>query len=417
MRRAVITGFGVISPVGNGKDQFWTALCEGRSGVDRLKAFDPIHFTSHVAGEVKNFNPEDYISKKQVRRMDLFTQFAMAASELAIQDSGLDVSTINQERAGVMVGSGIGGLQTIEDQVRKYDQLGPEKGPGRISPFLIPMLITNIAGGEIAIRFGFKGPNFCVVTACATATHSIGEAFRMIQRGDADVFLAGGTEAAITELGFGGFCAARAMTTKHNDQPQKASRPFDGDRDGFVMAEGAGVIVLEELEHALARNANIYAELIGYGLSDDANHITAPAPGGEGGARCMKMAIKDAGIEPTDVDYVNAHGTSTELNDKFETQAIKSVFGNHAYKLAVSSIKSMTGHMLGAAGGAEAGATALMIKEGIITPTINQEVKDSECDLDYVPNEARKQSINIAISNSFGFGGHNACIVLKRFDG
>jgi 3-oxoacyl-[acyl-carrier-protein] synthase II len=412
MRRVVMTGFGIVSPLGNTKEEFWQGLREGRSGVDTLKAFDTTAFSSSVAGEVKNFDPLHFITKKQVRRMDEFTQFGMAAAEMAVEDADLDLSKLDLERSGVLVGSGIGGLKTIEKQVIKYQTSGPSK----ISPFLIPMLITNIVGGEIAIRFGFKGPNFCVVTACATATHSIGESFRMIQRGDADLFLAGGAEAAITELGFGGFCAARALSTAYADEPQKASRPFDKNRDGFVMSEGAAVVIIEELEHALKRNAHIYAEITGYGLSDDANHITAPSPGGEGAARCMKLALQDAGIEAEEVDYINAHGTSTHMNDKFETQAIKTVFGDHAHNLCVSSIKSMTGHMLGASGAAEAGSIGLMMQDGIIVPTINQEESDPECDLDYVPNVARKQQIQIATSNSFGFGGHNACLVFKKFN-
>ncbi len=419
MRRVVITGFGVISPLGNEKGQFFKNLCEGRSGIDQLKTFDTSGFSSTVAGSVKDFDPVQYISKKKIRRMDEFTQYAMAASVMAYDDANLEGASIDLNRAGVMVGSGIGGLKTVEDQVIKYYEIEkehPGKGPSKISPFLIPMLITNIAGGEIAIRFGFKGPNFCVVTACATATHSIGEAYRMIQRDDADLFLTGGTEAAITELGFGGFCALRAVSTAYNDDPTRASRPFDANRDGFVMAEGAAVLVLEELEHAVKRGASLYAEVIGYGLSDDANHITAPAPEGDGAARSIQMSLRDAKIDCTEVDYINAHGTSTQLNDKFETQAIKSVYGEHAYKLAISSLKSMTGHMLGASGGVEAAATAMMLKEGIITPTINYETPDPECDLDYIPNQSRKQDIRIATSHSFGFGGHNACLVFKRIE-
>ena len=420
MRRVVITGFGVVSPLGNDKDVFFESLVEGKSGVGRLTSFDPEGFSSTIAGEVKDFDPRQFLAPKKIRRMDDFTQYAVAASMLAYEDAGLKDASLDLTRAGVLVGSGIGGLKTIEKQVVKFhevEKVDALKAPSKISPFLIPMLITNIAGGEIAIEFGFKGPNFCVVTACATASHSIGESFRMIQRNDADLFLAGGTEAAITKLGFGGFCALRAVSSRFNDEPTKASRPFDANRDGFVMAEGAGVLVIEELEHALKRSAPIYAEITGYGLSDDAAHITAPDPNGAGAAQSIRMALNDANLVPEDVDYINAHGTSTPMNDKFETKAIKSVYGDYAYKLAVSSMKSMTGHMLGAAGAVEAGATAMMLNKGIITPTINYETVDEECDLDYVPNKARKQNISIATSHSFGFGGHNACLVLKKFEG
>ena len=409
--RVVITGLGVVSPIGNNKEEFWDSLCKGVSGVDRLKAFDPTDFSCKIAAEIKNFDSEKYFNKKEIRRMDYFVQYAIASAIMAVEDSGLDLDKIDKDRAGVIVGSGIGGLKVIEDQYSIYK----EKGPSRLSPFLIPMLIVNMAPGEISIRLGFKGPNSCPVTACATGTHSIGDAFKVLQRGDADIMLAGGTEAAITPLGFGGFCAARAVSTGYADTPKKASRPFDKNRDGFVMAEGAGVIVMETLEHAKARKAKIYAEVAGYGMTGDAYHITCPAPGGEGAARCMKIAIHDAGLKPTDIDYINAHGTSTALNDKFETCAIKSVFGDYAYKVAISSTKSMTGHMLGAAGAVEIIATALMIKNSIIIPTINYETPDPECDLDYVPNTPRKQEVNVGMSNSLGFGGHNATVVLRKF--
>ncbi|OED34912.1 beta-ketoacyl-[acyl-carrier-protein] synthase II [PVC group bacterium (ex Bugula neritina AB1)] len=420
MRRVVITGFGVVSPVGEGKDDFFKNICRGHSGISLLDYFDTSGFPSKIAGTLKNFDPEKYISKKQVKRMDEFSHYAMAAGMLAYDDSRLGDASLNMDRAGVLVGSGIGGIKTIEQEVRKYAENEEKKkgfGFSRISPFLIPKLITNIASGEIAIKFGFRGPNFCIVTACATASHSIGEAFRIIRDDDADLFLAGGSESAISELGFGGFCALRAVSTDYNDAPEKASRPFDAKRDGFVMAEGAGVLVVEELEHALKRNAPIYAEIVGYGLSDDASHITAPAPKGEGAARSIRMSLNKAGLQPEEVDYINAHGTATVMNDHFETEAIKSVYGEHAYRLAVSSIKSMTGHMLGAAGAVEAGATLMMMQNDIIAPTTNYENPDPNCDLDYVPNKARKQKIKVATSHSFGFGGHNACLVFKAFEG
>jgi 3-oxoacyl-[acyl-carrier-protein] synthase II len=402
---------GVISPIGNNLDDFWKALCNGESGVDSLKAFDTSGFSCKISGEIKNFDPSKFFDKKHIRRMGLFAQYALASAIMAVDHSGLNLDSIDHDRAGVVVGSGIGGLKIIESEHRKY----LEKGPSKISPFLIPMLIVNIVSGEISIKFGFKGPNTCPVTACATGTHSIGDAFKIIQRGDADIIIAGGTEAAITPLGFGGFCSARALSTKRNSEPAKASRPFDGDRDGFVMAEGAGIVVLENLEHAKKRKAKIYAEVAGYAMTGDAYHITAPAPGGIGSAKCLTNAVKDAGLKMEDIDYINAHGTSTYFNDKNETAAIKTAFGDHAKKLAISSIKSMTGHMLGAAGAAEFIATVKMLEHGIITPTINYENPDPECDLDYVPNKARKQNIKTAISNSLGFGGHNAAIVLKRY--
>jgi len=408
-KRVVITGIGVISPIGNSKDAFWKSLLEGKSGVDKLTCFDASEFSSQIAAEVRDFDPSLFIAPKQIRRMDRFVQFAVSAAKMAAQDSGIDISKEDPYRVGTVLGSGIGGLHTIENQVNVYR----DKGPSRLSPFLIPMLIVNMAPGQVSIDLGLKGPNSCVATACASGNHAIGDAFRIIQRGQADAMVTGGTEGCITPVGFGGFCAAKALSTR-NDDPQHASRPFDRDRDGFVMGEGAGLIILEELEHAKKRGANIYAEIIGYGMTSDAYHMTAPHPDGEGATKAMQYALEDAAINPEDVDYVNAHGTSTKLNDKIETMAIKKVFGDHAYKLAISSTKSMTGHLLGAAGGVEAIASCLTIKEGLIAPTVNYENKDPDCDLDYVPNKTREAKVNIAISNSLGFGGHNATIVLQR---
>ena len=412
-RKVAITGVGVISPIGNTKEDFWDAILAGKSGVARITCFDPSHFSSHIAAEVKNFDPAPYINAKGLRRMDRFVQFAICASKMAVNDAKLDLEKENRDKVGVYIGSGIGGLHTVEEAVMAYMKHGPEKGPSKISPFLIPMLIVNMASGMVSISLGAKGPSSAVATACASGNHAIGDAFRLIQRGEANVMIAGGAEGAITHMGFGGFCALRALSTR-NDDPEHASRPFDKKRDGFVMGEGSGVVILEELEHAINRKANIYAEIIGYGMSGDAYHMTAPDPQGEGASRCMKAAIDDAGLDPKEVDYINAHGTSTQLNDKIETLAIKKVFGDHAYKLAISSTKSMTGHLLGAAGGVELIATVLGITKGIIPPTTNYEVADSECDLDYVPNKYRTGKINIAISNSLGFGGHNATIVIKR---
>ncbi|HXK94134.1 MAG TPA: beta-ketoacyl-ACP synthase II, partial [bacterium] len=383
----------------------------GRSGTGLLTRFDTTHYSSKIDAEVKGFNPEPYINAKEVGRTDLFVQYAVAAAAMSVADSGLDMETVDRNRAGVIVSSGIGGLQTIENQKEVLDQ----KGPRRISPYLIPMLIINMASGMVSIRYGLRGPNTSVVTACATGAHSIGEAMRLIQRGDADVMIAGGAEAAITPLGFGGFCSIRALSTR-NDEPEKASRPFEKNRDGFVMGEGAGVLVLEELEHAKKRGARIYGELIGYGMSADAYHVTMPEPDGIGAQLAMRLALEDARLAVEDVDYINAHGTSTPYNDKFETLAIKSLFNSHAAKLAVSSTKSMTGHLLGAAGAVELIACLMALREGIIPPTINYETPDPECDLDYVPNQAREQRIRIAMSNSFGFGGHNAVLIAKRFE-
>jgi 3-oxoacyl-[acyl-carrier-protein] synthase II len=409
-KRVVVTGLGVISPIGNTTNEFWKALLEGESGTDVLTAFDSSKFDSHIAAEVKGFDAAKVLNSKQLRRMDRFVQFGVAAAKEAFDDSGLNLSKENVDRIGVYVGSGIGGLHTIEEQVRIY----LDKGPSRLSPFLIPMLIVNMASGQISILLGVKGPNSCVATACATGSHAIGDAFKIIQRADADIMIAGGTEGCITPVGFGGFCALKALSCR-NDDPKHASRPFERDRDGFVMGEGAGVIILEELEHAKARYARIYCEVAGYGFTGDAYHMTAPDPEGDGAARCMAMAVKDADLKPQDVDYINAHGTSTQLNDAIETKAIKTVFSKHAYKFAVSSTKSMTGHLLGAAGGVEAAACALAIKHDIIPPTINYENPDPECDLDYVPNKARKARVNVAISNSLGFGGHNATIALRKY--
>ena len=413
-RRVVITGTGVISPVGNSTDEFWASLLEGKGGVGILKAIDPTHFSSHIAAEVKDFDPTRYISPKELRRIDKFIQYAICAGKMAVEDSKIDMESVDRNRFGAYIGSGIGGLHTIENALEAYLERGSEKGASRITPFLIPMLIVNMGSGMVSIMLGLKGPNSAVATACATGTHAIGDAFRIIQRGDADIMLTGGAEAATTRMGFGGFCALRALSTRNHD-PQGASRPFDKDRDGFVIGEGAGALILEELEHAKARNANIYAEVVGYGMSGDGYHMTAPHPEGEGAVRCVNAALKDAGIGPEDIDYINAHGTSTKMNDAIETKAIKKAFGKRAYKIPVSSIKSMTGHMLGAAGGVECIAMALTLKEGIIPPTINYETPDPDCDLDYVPNKARKQEVNCAISNSFGFGGHNAAIVLRKY--
>lgn len=409
--RVVITGLGVISPVGNDVDTFWDSLINGRSGVDYITQFDTTDYPVKIGAEVKGFNPEDFIDKKEVRRLDRFTQYAIAASKMALKDSGLVIDENNAERVGVYIGSGIGGLQTIEEQHKVL----LEKGPKRISPFFIPMLIGNMASGQVSIQLGAKGPNSAPISACATGTHAIGDAYLMIERGDADAMICGGTEATITPLAVGGFSSMRALSSR-NDDPKKASRPFEKDRDGFVIGEGSGVLILESLEQAKNRGAKIYAEVIGYGATGDAYHLTAPAPEGEGAARAMKIAMKRANVKPEEVDYINAHGTSTDLNDKFETMAIKGAFGEHAYKLAISSTKSVTGHLLGAAGAIEGIATALTLKQGIIPPTINYETPDPDCDLDYVPNNARKQNIKIALSNSLGFGGHNATIMLKKFE-
>ena len=411
MRRVVITGAGALAPNGNSASEMWDALCKGRSGISRVAAFDPAPFPTRFGGEVKGFNPAAWVSPKDARRMDRFVQFAVAAAKMAVEDSGLDLQAQDPGRIGVIVGSGIGGIKTIEDQ----HTLMVTKGPQRISPFFIPMLIVNMAPGMIAMQLKVKGPNCCIVSACASAAHSIGEASLILRGGAADVMIAGGSEAAITPLGFAGFCALKALSTR-NDAPERASRPFDRDRDGFVMAEGAGIVVLEELEHARRRGARIYAELVGYGASADAYHMTAPAPGGEGAAACIRMALESARISPAEVDYINAHGTSTEFNDKCEAQAIKAVFGDRARTLPVSSNKSMFGHLLGAAGGVELISTAFTIIHSVIPPTINYENPDPDCDLDCVPNTAREQKVRVAISNSFGFGGQNATLAVRKFE-
>ncbi|MDH4099107.1 MAG: beta-ketoacyl-ACP synthase II [Nitrospirota bacterium] len=409
-KRVVITGMGLITPLGIGVEETWNGLVAGKSGIGRITHFDPTDFASQIAGEVKGFDPTNYIEAKEVKKMDTFIHFAIAASQMAMDDSGLKITSENADFVGVHVGAGIGGLPAIENNHKTY----LERGSRRITPFFIPMVISNLAAGHISIRFGAKGPNISVVTACATGTHSIGDAFRMIQRGDALAMIAGGTESTICPLAVGGFAAMKALSTR-NDEPEKASRPFNADRDGFVIAEGAGIVVLEELEHAKARGARIYAEVAGYGLSGDAYHMTAPSEDGDGAARCMKMAIRDSKLAPSDFGYINAHATST-MADAIETRAIKTVFGDHARKLAIGATKSMTGHLLGAAGGVEAIFTALTIDRGIIPPTINQENLDPACDLDYVPNQARKADVSVALSNSFGFGGTNASLVLKKLE-
>ncbi|MFC1675142.1 beta-ketoacyl-ACP synthase II [Candidatus Omnitrophota bacterium] len=412
-KRVAVTGLGIISPVGNDTVSFWDALKNGKSGIGPLTSFDASKFTSRIAGEVKGFDPGACgISLKDARRLEKFVQYAIAASGQAITDSGLDLDKEDKRRIGVVIGSGIGGLKTIEEQTKIY----LEKGPSRLSPFLIPMLIVNEAAGQVAISFGLKGPNSCVATACASGTHAIGDAFREIEHGDAEVMVTGGTESAIVPTGVGGFCALKALSTR-NGEPEKASRPFERDRDGFVIAEGSGIVVLESLEHARKRNAKIYAEVCGYGMSCDAYHITAPDPGGEGAAAAMKAAMKNGGLNPEDVTYINAHGTSTKLNDKTETMAIKKALGEHAKKVMVSSTKSMTGHLLGAAGGVEFVACCLSIKDSIVPPTTNYEHPDPECDLDYVPNTSRKADIKSCLSNSLGFGGHNATLAIKKFKG
>jgi 3-oxoacyl-[acyl-carrier-protein] synthase II len=411
-RRVVVTGMGLAIPTGIGVEIAWKNVCEGKSGIGLLTRFDTNGFETKIAGEVKDFNPELYIDKKEIKRMDLFVQYAIAATKEALEDAQLNIAPENCEQIGVIVGTGLGGLPTLE----KYHKVLLERGPSRISPFFIPMLIANLASGQIAIQFGPKGPNTCVVTACATGAHCIGDAFRAIVYGDAEAMIAGGTEANITPLTIGGFNAMKALSTK-NDEPEKACRPFEKNRDGFVVAEGAGIVILEELQFALKRNAKIYGELIGYGYTGDAYHITAPSPDGDGAVRCMRMAIKDAGLKSEEMDYINAHGTSTPLNDLTETIAIKTVFGDYAKKIPISATKSMTGHLLGAAGSTEAIFTILAIRDGIMPPTINYEEPDPQCDLDYVPNMARRKPLKIAMSNAFGFGGTNATLVFKKFEG
>jgi 3-oxoacyl-[acyl-carrier-protein] synthase II len=410
-RRVVVTGIGMVTPLGTGVEQNWEALCAGKSGIGPITKFDTTDFSSRIAGEVSGFRSEDFMTKQQVRRFDIFIHYAVASARMAMEDSGLKIDLGNCTRVGCITGSGLGGLALLE----KNHKTLLEKGPNRISPFFIPGMIVNMVPGQIAIEFGAKGPNTAIVTACSSSCHAVGEAYRMIKDGMADAMITGGTEATISPLAVGGFCVMKALSTR-NDEPQKASRPFDLDRDGFVMGEGAGILVLEEMNQALERGANIYAEVGGYGLSGDAYHISAPDPEGIGAVNCMRMAIDSAGLRPEDVDYINAHGTSTKLNDQMETDAFKTVFGDHAYKLAISSTKSMTGHLLGATGGVEAIYSALTIKSGIIPPTINYDTPDPECDLDYVPNRSRKADVKAAISNSFGFGGTNATILLKAFE-
>jgi 3-oxoacyl-[acyl-carrier-protein] synthase II len=410
MRRVVVTGVGAVTPVGNTAEEFWAALIQGKSGIGPITRFDASPLPTRIAGELKGFDPLRYMDKKDDRKFDPFLKYAIACAAMAVEDAGLNVERVDRTRFGVLVGSGIGGISTLLDTHKVL----LEKGPDRVSPFFIPMLIINMASGLISMRFGAKGPNSSVVTACATGNHAIGDAMKIIQRNDADVMIAGGSEAIIIPLTFAGFCQMKAMSTR-NDDPGRASRPFDATRDGFVCGEGGGLVVLESLDHALARDARIYAEVVGYGMTGDAHHMTAPDPEADGAARAMSLALKDAGVEPSTVGYINAHGTSTPYNDKSETMAIKRVFGEHARKLAVSSTKSMTGHLLGAAGGIEAIATAFAIHHGILPPTINYETPDPDCDLDYIPNVARKQDVEVALSNAFGFGGTNATIVLRKY--
>jgi 3-oxoacyl-[acyl-carrier-protein] synthase II len=409
MRRVVVTGVGVVSPLGTGNEKNWNSLVAGKSGIDLITRFDTTDFPVRIAGEVRDFVAEEFIEKKEIKKMDLFIQYALAASHFAMEDSGFQITEENADRVGVLVGAGLGGLPSIE----RYHTALLEGGYKKISPFFIPMLIINLAPGHISMRYGAKGPNISSVSACATSTHSIGDAYHIIKRGDADAMIAGGTESTVTPLGIGGFAVMRALSDR-NDSPQTASRPFEKNRDGFVMGEGSGIVILEEYESARKRGAKIYAEVAGYGLTGDAYHLTAPSPGGEGAVRCMKMALKNAGLNPEDVTYINAHGTSTPLNDLYETLAINTLFGDHTKKLMVSSTKSMTGHALGAAGGLEAVYTLMAMDKGVVPPTINYEEPDPECDLDYVPNTARDASINAALSNNFGFGGTNATLLFKK---
>ena len=412
-RRVVVTGIGLVTPLGNDLEAFWQRLLEGQCGINRITSFDPSAYDTQIAAEVKDFNPGPaFPSPKEIRRTDRFAQFGVFAGWQALRDSGLDLEKVNRDETGVFLGSGIGGLQTTAEQHRVL----LERGPDRLSPFMIPMLILNMASGLFSMYYKLRGPNFATCSACATSNHAIGEAWRTIKMGDAQIIFAGGSEATVVPIGIGGFCAMRAMSTR-NDDPQRASRPFDKERDGFVMGEGSGVLVMEELEHAKKRGAKIYCEIAGYGNTADANHMTAPAPEGEGAARCMAMSLRNAGLNPQDVSYINAHGTSTPQGDIAETQAIKTVFGPHARKLAVSSTKGATGHMLGAAGAVEMAICAKAIQSDIAPPTINYQVPDPECDLDYIPNTARPMRVNAVINNSFGFGGHNASILAKKFVG
>jgi len=410
LKRVVITGLGPVTPIGIGKEDYWNSLIAGKSGVDYITRFDTENFPTKIAAEIKNFTPENYIDKKVLRRMDRFTQYALVATHLALKDGEVTLEKEDKERIGVVLGSGIGGMETLELEHSKL----LENGPRRVSPVFIPMMISNMASGQISIYYGLKGPSMVITTACASGSNAIGEAFRMIQTGGCDLIITGGSEAAITPVALAGFSSMKALSTR-NHEPSKASRPFDKDRDGFVMGEGAGVIILEELEHALKRGARIYAELVGYGASSDAYHMTAPDPSADGAKRAMELALKDGDVDYHQVDYINAHGTSTYYNDKLETLAIKSLFKEQAYKLHISSTKSMTGHLLGAAGGIEVIATALAVNEGKIPPTINYEIPDEECDLNYVPNEYVEREIRYAMSNSLGFGGHNATLLLKKW--
>ena len=411
MRRVVITGMGVISPVGNDTETFWQNIKAGKSGIDYVTHFDASEYPTKVAGEVKDFDPSQYIDRKEARHMDRYTQFIVTAAKMALNESGIDLEKTDLDRVGVITGSGIGGIETLE----KQHSVLLERGPGKVSPFFVPMMISNIGAAQIAIMTGAKGINENVVSACASGTNAIGDAMRVIRSGMCDVMITGGAEAAVKPLAFAGFCNMKAMSTK--EDISKASCPFDAERDGFVMGEGAGIVILEEAEHAKARGANIIAEVVGYGATDDAYHITSPVPGGDGGAKAMKMAIEDAGITPDKIDYINAHGTSTQYNDKFETQAIKTAFGDCANKVAISSTKSMTGHLLGAAGAIETVICAKAIAEGFVPPTINYSTPDPDCDLDYTPNKGRSMDVTYALSNSLGFGGHNATIVLKKYEG
>jgi len=411
-RRVVVTGIGLVTPLGTGVEKTWQSLCEGKSGIGRITRFDPSELPSQIAAEVKDFDPADFIDKKEIKKMDRFIQFGIAAAKMAVEDARLEITEAISERVGVYVGAGIGGLPAIESNHIKFLEGGIKK----LTPFFIPMVIINLVSGHIAIIVGAKGPNSAVATACATGTHAIGDAFKIIQRGDADIMIAGGTESTISPLAVGGFCAMRALSVR-NDEPEKASRPFDALRDGFVMGEGAGVVILEELTLAEKRGAKIYAEVCGYGMTGDAYHITSPAPEGVGAARCMNATLKDAGLSPDDISYINAHGTSTKFNDENESSAIKAVFGKTAYDIPVSSTKSMTGHLLGAAGGIEAVFSVLAIDRSVIPPTINYEFPDPECDLDYVPNKSRASNVDVALSNSFGFGWTNACILFRKFTG
>lgn len=407
-RRVVVTGLGAVTPVGNNIETMWSNIVAGKSGIDFITKVNRDDFPAHVAAEIKDYDPTTHMERREARRMDLFTQYALSAAKMAVEDAKLTIDDNNAERVGVWIGSGIGGMQTYEEQHKRF----LDKGYRRVSPFFVPMMIPDMAAGQVSIHLGAKGINSCTTTACASGANSIGDAFKVIERGDADYMIAGGTESPITNMAFAGFSAMRALST--NDNPSKASRPFDKNRDGFVMGEGAGILILESLESAEKRGAKIYCEIVGYGSTGDAFHISAPAKEGEGAARAMKQALEDASISPEEVDYINAHGTSTDMNDRYETQAIKNIFGHHATQLAVSSTKSMTGHLLGAAGGIEAIISVKSIEDNIIPATLNYETPDPACDLDYVPNSSRKQEVNVAMSNSFGFGGHNAVLVFKK---